>query len=398
MQFADLRFLAVEDHEFQRSMLVRILGSLGAQNVAVAADGHAALAIVDAPDTSLDIIISDLDMPGMDGMEFMRRLSERKVAVSIILTSALEASLLASVETMTRAYGVRILGVIEKPITPAKLATLVGLHTPPQAKQVRPPGTSFTIEEIVRGMTEGEFEPFFQPKVEFATGRVQGAEALARWRRPDVGVIAPYAFIGALEQHGQIDVLTWIILEKSAAFCLAWRNASGLDVSVSVNLSTKSLGDPQLAERVTDIVRSQGLGPKHIVLEVTESATTVDIGHALENLSRLRMRGFGLSIDDYGTGYSSMQQLTRIPFSELKIDQSFVALASRQHSARVILKSSLDMAKKLNITSVAEGVETQEDWDLLAALGYELAQGYFIARPMEGGALLDWTKGRSAVA
>jgi EAL domain-containing protein (putative c-di-GMP-specific phosphodiesterase class I) len=123
---------------------------------------------------------------------------------------------------------------------------------------------------------------------------------------------------------------------------------------------------------------------------VTESATTTKIGRALENLSRLRMKGFGLSIDDYGTGYSSMQQLIRVAFTELKIDRSFVANAATQRSARVILESSLEMARKLNISSVAEGVETQQDWDLLGQLGCELAQGYFIARPMPAQKLLQW--------
>ena len=161
---------------------------------------------------------------------------------------------------------------------------------------------------------------------------------------------------------------------------------------MSVNLSLKSLADVHLADRVTDLVRSQELDPRHVVLEVTESAATTDVGKALENLARLRMKGFGLSIDDYGTGYSSMQQLTRIAFTELKIDQSFVTNAAKQESARVILESSLEMAKKLNMTAVAEGVETQADWNLLRQLGCDLAQGYFIARPMEAGAYLDWVR------
>ncbi|HVT03669.1 MAG TPA: EAL domain-containing protein [Thermoanaerobaculia bacterium] len=127
-----------------------------------------------------------------------------------------------------------------------------------------------------------------------------------------------------------------------------------------------------------------------MVLEVTESAAATDVGKALENLARLRMKGFGLSIDDYGTGYSSMQQLTRIAFTELKIDQSFVTKATRHESARVILESSLSMAKKLRITAVAEGVETQQDWDLLRRLDCDLAQGYFIARPMAAEIYLGW--------
>jgi EAL domain-containing protein (putative c-di-GMP-specific phosphodiesterase class I)/AmiR/NasT family two-component response regulator len=397
MGLSELNFLAVEDHEFQRGLLLKMLARLGATHVSTAADGRAALDIVKSSYPSIDIIISDLDMPGMDGLEFMRHLSEARIPVAIILASALESVLLDSVETMTRAYGIKILGVIQKPITVEKLDALIKLHVPAQANQTRSGASdlSFTIEEIGKGLTNDEFEPFFQPKVELATRRLKGAEALARWRHPQKGIISPYAFIRPLEDHNQIDELTWAILRKSVAFCKEWRAKSGRDVTVSVNVSVKSLADVHFADRVHELVRLENLESRNIILEVTESATTADVSHSLENLSRLRMKGFGLSIDDYGTGYSSLQQLTRIAFTEIKIDQSFVANAAAQQSARIILESSLDMAKKLGISTVAEGVETQDQWDLVRDLGCELAQGYFIARPAEASALLTWARNQS---
>jgi len=394
MLIANLRFLVAEDHEFQRSVLVRMLESLGAKAVHEAADGHGALKILQDPTRPVDIVISDLEMPGMDGMEFVRHLGETGVRVSIILASALERKLLASIATMSEAYGINLLGVVEKPITPAKLEALITLHKPAQVQwgRSKTAGPTFTLEEIAAGLKNNEFEPFFQPKVELATGRVKGAEALARWRHPQHGIIAPYAFIEPLEDNDLIDELAWVMLRKAAAFCSTWRSA-GLEATVSVNLSLKSLTDTRLADRVTELVLSENLEPRHMVLELTESAATTDVGKALENLARLRIKGFGLSIDDYGTGYSSMQQLTRIAFTELKIDQSFVTNATKQESAKVILESSLDMARKLNITAVAEGVETQADWNLLRQLGCGLAQGFFIARPMEAGAYPNWVRG-----
>jgi len=389
-----LRFLVAEDHDFQRGVLVRMLQSLGAKAVHEAADGHGALKILKDSTRPVDIVISDLEMPGMDGMEFVRHLGETGIRVSIILASALERKLLASIATMSEAYGINLLGVVEKPITPGKLEALITLHKPAQAQRARSKtaGPTFTLEEIVTGLKNNEFEPFFQPKVELATGRVKGAEALARWRHPQHGIIAPYAFIERLEDNDLINELAWVMLRKAAAFCSGWRSA-GLESAVSVNLSLKSLTDIHLADRVTELVLSENLEPRHMVLELTESAATTDLGKALENLARLRIKGFGLSIDDYGTGYSSMQQLTRIAFTELKIDQSFVTNAAKQESAKVILESSLDMARKLNITAVAEGVETQADWNLLRQLGCGLAQGYFIARPMEAGAYPNWVRG-----
>ncbi len=396
MGFSELKFLAVEDHEFQRGMLLKMLARLGATQVSTAADGYAALEIVMAPGAAIDIIISDLDMPGMDGLEFMRHVGEARIPVSIILASAMESVLLDSVETMTRAYGVKILGVIQKPITPEKLAALIKLHLPAHAnsKLSRTDALSFTIEEIVQGISNNEFEPFFQPKVELASGRIKGAEALARWRHPQKGIVAPYAFVGSLENHNQIDKLTWLILGKSVDFCCEWRTASGLDVSVSVNVSPKSLADVNFADRVTELVKRKNLDCHNIILEVTESAATTEIGHSLETLSRLRMKGFGLSIDDYGTGYSSLQQLARIAFTEIKLDQSFIRGAATQQAARTILESSIDMAKKLGILTVAEGIETEKDWDLLRELGCDFAQGYLIAKPLESGEFMAWAGDR----
>ena len=399
MGLSELKFLAVEDNEFQRGMLLKMLARLGATQVSTAADGYAALEIVMSPGAAIDIIISDLDMPGMDGLEFMRHVGEAHIPVSIILASAMESVLLDSVETMTRAYGVKILGVIQKPITPEKLAALIKLHLPAQANPnlTQTDALSFTIEEIVQGIRNDEFEPFFQPKVELASGRIKGAEALARWRHPQKGIVAPYAFVGLLEEHDHIDKLTWLMLSKAVDFCCEWRTKSGLDVSVSVNVSAKSLTDMNFADRVTELVKCKSLDCRNIILEVTESAATTDIGHSLETLSRLRMKGFGLSIDDYGTGYSSLQQLARIAFTEIKLDQSFIKSATTQQAARIILQSSIDMAKKLGIVTVAEGIETENDWDLLRELGCDLAQGYLIAKPLEASEFLTWARDRTGV-
>jgi len=391
MPASGLRFLVAEDHAFQRRSQVRVLEGIGATTVYEAADGHAALKILRDPARPVDIVISDLEMPGMDGIEFIRHLGEAGVRLSIILASALDRKLLASIATMSEAYGINLLGVVEKPLTALKLAPLLERHHPARTSPERRAGPVFSLDEIAAGLKNDEFEPFFQPKIDLVTGQISGVEALARWRHPGQGIVAPHAFIQLLEDNGMIDELMWVMLRKSAAFCNTWRSA-GLDATVSVNLSLKSLSDALLAERVTNIVRSQALDPRHVVLEVTESATTTDVAKALENLARLRIKGFGLSIDDYGTGYSSMKQLTRIAFTELKIDQSFVMNAAKQESARIILDYSLKMAKRLDITSVAEGVETSADFRLLGRLHCNVAQGYFIARPMEYAALAGWAR------
>lgn len=223
MQIENLNFLVAEDHDFQRRALVRMLTGLGAKSVAEAADGKAALEIFLDLARPIDIVISDLDMPGMDGMEFIRHLGETGSPVSVILSSALDSSLIASVETMTRVYGIALLGAIEKPVTPQKLEALIRKHAPRKARAPQPAGgTPFPLDEIRQGLKDRQFEPFFQPKVSLANGTVTGAEALARWRHPQKGIVAPYAFIQALEDSGQIDDLMWVMLEKSAKCCRDW--------------------------------------------------------------------------------------------------------------------------------------------------------------------------------
>ncbi len=234
----------------------------------------------------------------------------------------------------------------------------------------------------MHGIRADQFEPFFQPKVDMKTGRLIGAEALARWIHPDHGVIGPYAFIPPLEQAGNIDDLTFRIPRKSIAAIRTFHD-KGLLLTVSVNLSLVSLDDTALADKITRAVLDADMEPQYIVLEITESAAMTNVAPALENLARLCMNGFALSIDDYGTGASNLQQLTRIAFSELKIDQSFVKDLADNNSLRIVVKSSVDMARKLSVRSVAEGVETQRDWDALKAVGCDSVQGYFIAKPMD---------------
>lgn len=385
MEISALTVLVVEDDDFQRRTVAQMLTHLGVRQVLEAADGKQALDLLQSAEPgAVDIVACDLDMPEMDGMEFLRRLGERNSAISVFITSALDSALIASVEKMARAYGVRVLGIAKKPLTIGRLEAMLLRCGQPKPRPERPASEmpSFSLAEILQGIHAKQFEPFFQPQVKLATGAIVGAEALARWRHPEKGLVGPYAFIAPLEQSGKIDELTYLILEKAAGACIAWHKRN-LQFSVSVNLSLVSLADTALADRITEVVRNAGLEPRHMVLEITETTAMTEIPQALENLARLRMRGFGLAIDDYGTGYSSMQQLNRIAFSELKIDQGFVTDFTNEGTARVIVESSMQMARRLRMRSVAEGVETQEIWSALAAAGCDLAQGYFISRPLE---------------
>lgn len=390
MQIADLHFLVAEDDDFQRRWLMIMLTNLGAKNIVEVPDGLAALKTLQDKAQRIDISFIDLNMPGMDGMELIRHLAKENNQTSVVLASALDSSLLFSVGMMSKAYGIDLLGTIEKPATPENLLELINLYRTPEARnKSRAIAPTFTFADIQQGLKDKEFEPVFQPKVELTTRQVKGVEAFARWRHPQYGFIVPTAFIPILEENGEMDALAWIIIEKSIVACRKW-HAQGLLITVSINLSPSSLAKPGLAEKIAEYVAQQGLDEQYIIFEVTESATITNVPYFLENLARLRMKGFGLSVDDYGMGHASMQELLRIPFTELKIDRSFVSGAAQNQSLEMALSSSLELCRKLHRQSVAVGVETQQDWDFLYKLGCAYAQGYYIAKPMEGDAIPVW--------
>ncbi len=391
MQTNQLNMMVVEDDDFQRQLVVGMLNSLGVATVLPTRNGREALDIIRGQDTKpVHIALCNLNMPEMDGMELLRHLGQENRNVAVMITSALDARVLSSVARMARMHGLKLLGTLEKPIMLEQLKTLISKYEQTENKwQGSRNCPVFSLDEIVQGIHADQFQPYFQPKVELKSGRLIGAEVLARWVHPVHGEISPAAFIPPLEQSKHIDALTWVMLEKSAKQCRALLEEGHL-LSLSVNVSLVSLEDPQLAERLTQVVRDAGVDPQHIVLEITESAAVSDAALVLENLARLCMNGFALSIDDYGTGYSSIQQLTRIAFSELKIDQSFVKDLGQNETLSIVVESSIEMARKLKMKSTAEGIETQEDWNNLSRMGCDIGQGYFIARPMPAAKFPDF--------
>jgi EAL domain-containing protein (putative c-di-GMP-specific phosphodiesterase class I) len=397
IDFRSLKFLIVDDDHDQRYLLARTLAGMGTARVLETPSGHEALALLDRAGQAVDIVVTDLQMPEMDGMELVRRIGERKLPVSVILVSGLDGVLLASAATMAQAYGVRVIGTIEKPATRAKFYSVLSqfrIHTPAAAAEADVVFTP-TAHDVLTGISAGQIEPFFQAVVEVGSGNLVGAEALARWRHPTRGVLGPDVFLPPLARAGYLDELSWIMLSMAAMEAGLWRRAD-LRMTVSVNVSATSLADPGYADAVTQIVTGHGLEPSEMILELTETEAILNIAAALENLTRLRIKGFGLAIDDYGVGYSSMQALSRMPFTEIKIDRSFVAAAATDPKYRLMVEHTIAVAHQLGLKTVAEGVETRAECDLLASLGCDRIQGYLISRPVEGSAFLRWMLERRA--
>ena len=397
LDFRSLRFLVVDDDRDQRYLLARTLSGMGTARVVEASSGHEALEILDRLGQAVDIVVTDLQMPEMDGMELLRRIGERKLPVAVILVSGLDGVLLASAATMGQAYGVRVIGTIEKPATRANFhSVLRHFRTPaPEAAAGNDVVFAPSAQDVLAGISAAQIEPFFQAVVELGSGHVVGAEALARWRHPKRGILGPDVFLPPLARAGYLDELSWIMLSLSAMEAGLWRRAD-LRMTVSVNVSATSLADPGYADAVTQIVTGHGLDPSAMILELTETEAILNIAAALENLTRLRIRGFGLAIDDYGVGYSSMQALSRMPFTEIKIDRSFVSAAATDPKYRLMVEHTIAVAHQLGLKTVAEGVETGTERDLLASLGCDRIQGYLIGKPVEGSGFLRWMLDRRA--
>ena len=382
--------MVVEDHDSQRRITLRLLKKLGAETLLEAANGREALKLLTDRGEPVDIILCDLDMPEMDGVEFISRVAEGQLAQAVAVISGMETSILNAVETMARASGLQVLSSISKPLNLQELTNCISNFQPKEnSREAYVTQSEFNVEDLKRGLVEREFIAFFQPKVSFATGEVQGVEALVRWFRPGHGVISPLYFIDHMEHAGLVTPLTEVLLTQTCGYLKAWARR-GYTITASVNISMHCLEDVSIADRLHDLVKESDCDPKQITLEVTESEVMIDVAKVLNVLARLRLKGFGLSIDDFGTGYSSLQQLSNVPFTELKIDQSFVKDSPTQPRHRTIIEASLDLANKLKLKTVAEGVETRAEWDLLKSLGCQTAQGYFVARPMPGHQLPDW--------
>lgn len=384
--------LVVDDSQVQREHLAELMRCLEFGTVLEARDGLEALRVLDAQrGGTVSLVVTDLDMPGMDGIEFIGRLAGHQGVAQLIAISGRDPRLLETVESLAQSTPApQLLGTLAKPVTREALAgVLQAAARGPRA----PVMTPLSLGEIGAGLAAGEFEPFMQPQVGVKTGAVRGVEALARWHHPERGLLTPASFLPQLEGTPLMAELTQTIVTQSLRWLAEWQQVMPT-LRLSLNLSADELARPDAVERLQALVQQHGVPPRSLVWEVTETLRLG--GTALANVARLRLKGFGLAMDDYGVGYSSLHNLSRSPFTELKVDRCFVDGATSRPHRRAILASSLKMGRQLGITTVAEGVQTPADWQLLGLLGCDLAQGWLLAAPMPATSLLGWMRSERA--
>jgi len=400
-----LRVLVVDDDEFMLDVADELLRQMGTTDVQRASDGSEALKSLDHPHLHPDVILCDLDMAGMDGFVLMRHLAARSYSGAVIIMSGSDERVLAAVTELAREHKLQLLDSLAKPLDRDRLFRAlerVSVSRPrglvygvePEPDELTPDayGDTLSPEAVRRGIDSGCVEIAVQPKVRLSDRRIVGAEALLRWRDPELGILSPMAVVPTAESYGLIDDLALAVYRQSIDALADWRR-QGHDLTISVNLSAKNLTTLVFPEMLAAIAKEAHVETGCITMEITESRLLENLTASLEVIGRLRLMGFNMSIDDFGTGYASLAHLKALPFTELKIDRSFVQGAlndTNDRASKVILGCSVELGHALQLEVVAEGVETVEEWNLLEALGCDEIQGYLVAKPMPTDDFVAW--------
>jgi EAL domain-containing protein (putative c-di-GMP-specific phosphodiesterase class I)/CheY-like chemotaxis protein/DNA-binding CsgD family transcriptional regulator len=328
------------------------------------------------------VVLLDLQLGETDGVEQLRLLAERQYRGLLVLMSGFDARVLATARALGQSLGLKVEAVLQKPLRVAELEAVL--------QRLKTAGQSPSAERLLEAIANDEMVLDFQPVVSRNPKVLKKLEALVRWEHPTAGRIPPGEFLPMAESDTSIiDALTdWVVGAAVDAYKVLAE--LGISVPLAVNMSTQNLHDLTVPDRLEQRLRAGGMPARHLCLEITESAAFKDASLTMDILSRIRLKGMELSIDDFGTGYSSLKMLRQMPFSEIKIDRSFISDATTSRDSRAIVKSIMDLAANMEMGCVAEGVETEETAELLEQLGSCAMQGYLIAHPMPVEAVPAW--------
>jgi EAL domain-containing protein (putative c-di-GMP-specific phosphodiesterase class I)/FixJ family two-component response regulator len=385
-QAVSFRVLIVDDAVIQRLILARCVEMLGWKAETA---GSVAEAVAKFSARAFDIVVIDLCLGEQDGMHLLRHLRRNRADPSLIFVSGMDDRIRAAAFRIAGDLGLRVAGTLAKPIDPYSLHALL-LSNPTHARtDVRSNSGCPSAEELAQALADDEIHTEYQPKTNLLSGEIVGVEALARWESPGRGLVPPEQFITVSERSDLINKLTYRVLRDAIVACSGWRELQP-NWSVAVNVSPHLLSDPRLLTEIDSLLMEHRVPPGALIVEVTESTLISNLPVATEVLTRLSIKGVRISMDDFGTGYSSLQSLLRMPFTELKIDRSFVGACQTDPQAWKIVRATLSLARELGLRVVAEGIETAAINDRLRDAGCEMGQGWHSGRPMRA----DWIMAR----
>jgi EAL domain-containing protein (putative c-di-GMP-specific phosphodiesterase class I)/ActR/RegA family two-component response regulator len=386
------RVLVIDDDPLMLHAIELQLTRLNVTDVVICESASEGLMkVFDPHQSDFSLVICDLQMPVMDGVEFVRRLADGGYSGGLMLLSGEDARTLQAATLLAKTYRLNFLGSLSKPVPLDKLHQALLGFEPRLSKGAIPANKAYTAEQLREAIELGQMVVFYQPKVSVKDGTLFGLEAMVRWQHPQDGLVSPDRFIGLAEENGLIDQLTRAVLVQSIRQIGQWRN-QGQVVKVSVNVSMDNLHALDFPEMVSSILLENEVDPRQLVLEITESRLMHNLNKVLDIVTRLRLKRIGLALDDFGTGHSSLAQLRDMPFDELKLDRSFVHDAVGDTVRAAILHGTIQMARQLQMDWVAEGVEDRADWRYLRQIGGGYAQGYFVSKPMLPESLEHWQR------
>jgi EAL domain-containing protein (putative c-di-GMP-specific phosphodiesterase class I) len=374
--------LVVEDHAFQRRTALKLLRGLGVGTLSEAADGNAALELLTTSEPP-DVIICDLEMPGMDGVEFIRHVAQRGLASGVVIASGLDRRVLNAVQSVSEGYGLQVLGAVEKPLTARRLGELLAAYRPPRRRGPGPGSPEVSGRMLAEALERGELTAVFEPIADLANGRIGAAQVLARWPAP----IPARADVGALlEAEGLTEAFVDRLL---VALCeeLPALDRAGQPIDLWMRIPDTAVADVALAGRLADRVRANGAQPRRIVWAFGPRALRSD---ALHVLTRLRVLGFGLCLDAFGAAAQPADQLERVPLTALRLAPHLIGDAHGDPARVAALHDAVDAAQGLGLPLVGDGCTTPEDFELLLELGCAHAQGACVAEPMTAARLPGW--------
>ena len=383
--------LVVDDSKSMLAVMSALLGDLGVTSCQCVDSGKDALELIKEHGSSFQLIFVDLNMPGMDGMELVRLLSKEGFLGGIVILSELDDKIVQLAADVLLERRTHLIGCLSKPVTEEKLSSILQKHQSMNRKAKLETLNLLSIEQIDSAITDGRVIPYYQPKVDNQTGKVDSLEILVRISLPDeLDAVLAGRFIDTAERNGLIEPLTLCIIRKVMKDLPSILSEFGEDCRLSLNISALMLNNEKLPTKLVKLLNKHGFSANNFIIEVTESYAVENTAQ-LETLNRLRIKGFGLSLDDYGTGYTNIQQLKKLPYTEIKIDRSLIYNISRDKLSQVVAQALFDIFDELHVDIVTEGVELVSDLDYLNALEIPIKlQGYIISKPKIVDSICRW--------
>jgi EAL domain-containing protein (putative c-di-GMP-specific phosphodiesterase class I) len=379
--FRNLTCLIVDDDPMYNIVAESILASLEAGKVICAGSGNGGLEKLCADPGAIDVIFLDLNMPDLDGLAFMRAASEAGFNGNIVISSGETPAVLRSAETMGKMLGISVLGALRKPLKIDEVAALLERALESGKPSARAGAAGLNGDEF-------ELTPYYQPQYDLNSLKILGVEALIRLTARDGRVHGPAQLFGSITGPAELTDVSLRIALKVLSDVSIWGHCPPLP-TISINFDASVLEQPEVVRALQKGVVDFSINPQRLCLEVTEKTLPKEPARLVEALTRLRMTGFKLSLDDYGMGASSFELLRLCPFSEIKVDRSIIEACTTDQVTRKFLHAVAGLARDLELVSVAEGVETEAELEEVRLAGMDRVQGFLFSRPLPASAILS---------